>query len=144
MGGFKVQGKDRKNSQRILNDARALADAGAYALVLEGIPSELAKEITSSIDIPTIGIGAGADCDGQVLVGYDLLGLSPGHRPKFVKQYSSFYERGVAAVQQYIQEIQSGAFPGEEHVYHRTEDMGASGIYANAAIPLHSAKRKSR
>lgn len=111
MGGFKVQGKDLDDAQRITRDAQAVADAGAYALVLEGIPRGLAAHITSQIAIPTIGIGAGPDCDGQVLVCYDLLGLTSDGVPKFVKQYESFFERGVAAMQSYRNDVRGGAFP---------------------------------
>lgn len=121
MGGFRVQGKTKGAAQDVLQDAQAVADAGAYSLVLEGIPSDLAREITSSIDIPTIGIGAGPDCDGQVLVCYDLLGLTPTLRPRFVKRYAEFYDEGVAAVQRYCTEVREGAFPAQEHGFGNVE-----------------------
>jgi 3-methyl-2-oxobutanoate hydroxymethyltransferase len=117
MGGFKVQGKGVEEGQRVLDDAHAVADAGAYALVLEGIPSQLASRITAELPIPTIGIGAGPHCDGQVLVSYDLLGLCPGRLPRFVKKYESFYARGVEAMRRYREEIQSGDFPSAEHAF---------------------------
>lgn len=117
MGGFRVQGRDEAGAQRILDDARAVADAGAYALVLEGIPSDLARRITESIDIPTIGIGAGSDCDGQVLVCYDLLGLTPDLRPKFVRRFDELFERGKAAMEHYAAAVRSGEFPAPEHTF---------------------------
>jgi len=115
MGGFRVQGKTEAAAARILRDAKAVADAGAYALVLEGIPTDLAREITDTLDIPTIGIGAGPDCDGQVLVCYDLLGLTPDLKPKFVKRYAEFFDEGVAAARRYGDEVRAGSFPDAEH-----------------------------
>ena len=117
MGGFKVQGKDEDDAERVLRDAQAVADAGAYALVLEGIPSVLAGRIRKQIGIPTIGIGAGPDCDGQVLVCYDLLGLSPDRVPKFVKMYETMFERGVNAMRSYAEEVRNGAFPSAAHSF---------------------------
>ncbi len=117
MGGFRVQGKTEEAARRILRDARAVEDAGAFALVLEGIPSDLAAEITETVTIPTIGIGAGPDCDAQVLVCYDLLGLTPDLRPKFVKRYAEMFEEGVEAARRYADEVKSGAFPTEEHSF---------------------------
>jgi 3-methyl-2-oxobutanoate hydroxymethyltransferase len=117
MGGFRVQGKTVEAAQRVLEDAIAIAEAGAFAIVLEGIPSDLAARITESVEVPTIGIGAGASCDGQVLVCYDLLGLTPNLRPKFVKRYAEFYVEGRAAVQTYCAEVKSGAFPSQEHTF---------------------------
>lgn len=116
MGGFKVQGRG-DDGERVLADARAVADAGAFSLVLEGIPSELAARITRALDIPTIGIGAGVECDGQVLVSYDLLGLTPELRPKFVKRYAELYAEGRSAVARYVGEVRSGVFPGAEHTF---------------------------
>lgn len=117
MGGFRVQGRDADGAAEILADAHAVADAGAYALVLEGIPGELAARITEEIAIPTIGIGAGVDCDGQVLVCYDLLGLTADLRPKFVKRYDELFERSVAAVRQFCDEVRERNFPGPEHTF---------------------------
>jgi 3-methyl-2-oxobutanoate hydroxymethyltransferase len=117
MGGFKVQGKAEDEAQRILDDARAVAEAGAYALVLEGIPGPLAARITQAVPIPTIGIGAGVDCDGQVLVCYDLLGLTPNLKPKFVKGYDSLFERGVAAARAFCDEVRAREFPAPEHTF---------------------------
>ena len=115
MGGFRVQGKTYEAAERVFDDACAVAEAGAFALVLEGIPSDLSARITAAVDIPTIGIGAGADCDGQVLVCYDLLGLTPQLRPKFVKRYAEMFQAGKAAVRSYCDEVKTGAFPAAEH-----------------------------
>lgn len=118
MGGFKVQGKGDDSADRILRDAVAVADAGAYAVVLEGIPRDLAREITHRIAVPTIGIGAGPDVSGQVLVGYDLLGLAQGPSPKFVKRYAEMFAGGVAATRRYCEEVRAGAFPTDAHSFH--------------------------
>lgn len=117
MGGFRVQGRDEDEARRILADAHAVAEAGAYALVLEGIPGELAARITAEVPIPTIGIGAGVDCDGQVLVCYDLLGLTADLRPKFVKRYDELFDRGVAAARQFCEEVRNRTFPTPEHTF---------------------------
>lgn len=117
MGGFRVQGKSEEDAQRILDDAKAVQDAGAYALVLEGIPGPLADRITEALEIPTIGIGAGVGCDGQVLVCYDLLGLTADLRPKFVKRYDELFDRGVAAARAYCDEVRARNFPGPEHTF---------------------------
>jgi 3-methyl-2-oxobutanoate hydroxymethyltransferase len=117
LGGFRVQGREADDAARILADARAVADAGAYALVLEGIPGELAARITAEVAIPTIGIGAGVGCDGQVLVCYDLLGLTADLRPKFVKRYDELFDRGVAAVRRFCDEVRERRFPGPEHTF---------------------------
>jgi len=117
MGGFRVQGKTVEAAQRVLDDARAVAEAGAFAIVLEGIPSDLAAHITASVDAATIGIGAGASCDGQVLVCYDLLGLTPNLRPKFVKRYAELYAEGKQAVASYCAEVKTGTFPSEQYAF---------------------------
>ena len=117
MGGFKVQGRSSEDAQRILNDALALQDAGCFAIVLEGIPLDLAKEITSQLEIPTIGIGAGVHCDGQVLVCYDMLGMNEGFKPKFLKEYANLHEVIVGAVQNYADEVRAGTFPDESHSF---------------------------
>jgi 3-methyl-2-oxobutanoate hydroxymethyltransferase len=118
MGGFKVQGKDVESARRLLADARALEAAGCYALVLEGIPAELAVQITNTLNIPTIGIGAGPGCDGQVLVCYDLLGMNPSFAPKFVKRYAELFAEITRAVGAFAAEVKSGAFPADEHSFH--------------------------
>jgi 3-methyl-2-oxobutanoate hydroxymethyltransferase len=117
MGGFKVQGRDAAGRKKILDDAKALEQAGCYAIVLEGIPMEVAAEVTASVAIPTIGIGAGASCDGQVLVVYDLLGMNETFRPKFVKRYDNLAVRIRTAVEQYVTEVREGEFPTVEHSF---------------------------
>jgi 3-methyl-2-oxobutanoate hydroxymethyltransferase len=117
-GGFKVQGRSDVAARKILDDARAVQDAGAYSLVLEGIPAELAAQVTESLDIPTIGIGAGPRCDGQVLVIYDLLGLQEDFKPKFVKRYAEMGRLVREAVSTYAEEVRSGAFPDDAHAFH--------------------------
>jgi len=115
MGGYKVQGRGRDAAKKVLKDAKAIAEAGAYCLVLEGIPLELAQKITQEIDIPTVGIGSGPHCDGQVLVLYDLLGMYPDLSPKFVKKYANFHAAVVEALQDYIRDVRTGQFPDQKH-----------------------------
>jgi 3-methyl-2-oxobutanoate hydroxymethyltransferase len=117
MGGFKVQGKSESQAARILADAKDLEQAGAFSLVLEGVPSALAARITKALRIPTIGIGAGPGTDGQVLVFHDMLGLTTGKAPKFVKRYANLAEEIAKAAQRFAQEVGSGAFPDAEHSY---------------------------
>ncbi|MEE2986776.1 MAG: 3-methyl-2-oxobutanoate hydroxymethyltransferase [Nitrospinota bacterium] len=116
-GGYKVQGKNYIDARQIKQDAKALQQAGVFSVVLEGIPGELAGEITRELKIPTIGIGAGKDCDGQILVIHDMLGLNSEFTPKFVKQYAKLESQIQSAVADYIQEVRSGDFPGEEQTY---------------------------
>lgn len=117
LGGYKVQGKDEEKAKKIFDDAKVLEQAGICALVLESIPMELAKEITENITVPTIGIGAGPYCDGQILVVHDMLGITQGHRPKFVKQYANVEKIMVDGINQYIKEVQEGSFPDIEHSF---------------------------
>ena len=117
MGGYKVQGKGDVQAERLLDDAKAVSDAGAFAVVLEGIPLKLAARITSELTIPTIGIGAGPHCDGQVLVIHDILGLCEKYSPKFVKRYVDLKPVIAEAVTDYIAEVKSGAFPTEGHSF---------------------------
>jgi 3-methyl-2-oxobutanoate hydroxymethyltransferase len=117
MGGFKVQGKGQAQAARILADARELEQAGAFSLVLEGVPSALGASVTQALRIPTIGIGAGPGTDGQVLVYHDMLGLTTGKAPKFVKRYANLAEEIANAAQRYAQEVGDGTFPGPEHSY---------------------------
>ena len=117
MGGFKVQGKTDAQAAQILADARALEKAGAFSLVLEGVPSKLAAEITHALRIPTIGIGAGPATDGQVLVFHDMLGLTTGKAPKFVKRYANLAEEIARAATAYAEDVRAGRFPGPEHEY---------------------------
>lgn len=120
LGGYKVQGRDENSARTIIEDAQALANAGIELLILECIPADLAGRVTSAIDIPTIGIGAGLQCDGQVLVVYDMLGLYPGKRPKFSKDFLQELPQGqgiTEAFKAYVEAVKSGRFPGEEHSF---------------------------
>jgi 3-methyl-2-oxobutanoate hydroxymethyltransferase len=116
-GGYKVQGKKETDAERLLADALALEEAGVFALVIECVPAALGKVITDSVRIPTIGIGAGPHCDGQVLVTHDLLGLSGNTVPKFVKRYADLGDRMVQAFTTYKQDVEKGSFPSDEHCY---------------------------
>ncbi|QGS61062.1 3-methyl-2-oxobutanoate hydroxymethyltransferase [Shewanella algae] len=116
-GGFKVQGRDADNAQRILDEAKALEAAGAQLLVLECVPASLAKQITEALQIPVIGIGAGKDTDGQILVMHDVLGISSGYIPRFSKNYLKQTGEIREAVKAYIDEVQQGQFPAEEHTF---------------------------
>lgn len=122
-GGFKVQGKGKQEAQRLLDEARAVEEAGAFAVVLECVPAKLAKKISESISIPTIGIGAGAGCDGQVLVYQDMLAMYSDFKPKFVKQYAQIGSVMKDAFRQYIDEVKSGAFPSKEHTFKIDDDI---------------------
>lgn len=117
MGGYRVQGRGEEAAKALLEDARALEDGGAFSLVLEGIPAALASAITEAVGIPTIGIGAGPQCDGQVLVVHDLLGMLPGSVPKFVRRYDSSHERQSEAVRRWAEDVRAGRFPSESEVY---------------------------
>jgi 3-methyl-2-oxobutanoate hydroxymethyltransferase len=120
MGGYVVQGRDEDQARRLLDDAVLLEAAGCFALVLEGVPLELAKQITRRLSIPVIGIGAGKYCDGQVLVCYDLLGFNPQFKPKFVKRYADGFGVVKAAAQQFFDEVREGTFPDEDHSFRAT------------------------
>jgi len=123
MGGYKVQGKSLKAAVQLIEDARALEQAGAFAIVLECVPASLAKLITERVSIPTIGIGAGKACDGQVQVFHDMLGLFSDFAPKHAKQYANLGETISSAVTEYISEVKDERFPGSEHSYHIKEDV---------------------
>ncbi len=116
-GGFKVQGREPEKRKKILNDARSLEEAGAFAIVLECVPGDLAGEISASLNIPTIGIGAGIQCDGQVLVLQDLLGLTTGFRPKFVRRYMNGAELVSSALAKFHEDVVGGHFPAAEETY---------------------------
>ncbi|MBT9170881.1 MAG: 3-methyl-2-oxobutanoate hydroxymethyltransferase [Actinobacteria bacterium] len=117
MGGYAVQGREEEAAKKMIADAKVLEEAGAFAIVLEKIPSELAKKITQTIRVPTIGIGAGPHCDGQVLVTQDLLGMFEKFIPQFVKQYAKLSNDIRSAISSYIKEVKAGEFPGEEHSF---------------------------
>jgi 3-methyl-2-oxobutanoate hydroxymethyltransferase len=122
MGGYRVQGKQAAAAYELITEAKLLADAGVFAVVLEGVPDVVAKMVTDEIAVPTVGIGAGADCDGQVLVFHDVLGLHQKRTAKFVRQYSQLADIAVAALEQFFADVQSGAFPGEAETYHMPEE----------------------
>ncbi|WP_298993837.1 3-methyl-2-oxobutanoate hydroxymethyltransferase [uncultured Desulfovibrio sp.] len=122
-GGFKVQGKSMAAAQKLLDDARVLQEAGAFALVLECVPAPLAERVTQALSIPVIGIGAGAGCDGQVLVWQDMTGMTLSHLPRFVKRFGEVGASLRSAVEAYAREVRAGAFPGEDHVYPLPEGM---------------------
>ncbi len=117
-GGYKVQGKDRHSADALLEDAKALETAGAFAVVLEAVPADLARRVTEALTIPTIGIGAGPHCDGQVLVLYDLLGLFDDFTPKFVKPYAHLKADALQALRRYKEEVEQGKFPSDSESYH--------------------------
>ena len=116
-GGLKVQGRGEKAAQKLLDDARAVERAGAFAVVLECVPAKLAERVSKELSIPTIGIGAGAGCDGQVMVYQDMLGMFTDFKPKFVKHFANVGEEMTAAFKAYDQEVKAGTFPAEEHIY---------------------------
>jgi len=116
-GGYKIQGKDSARREMLLRDALAVEEAGAFSVVLEGMPLDLAREITGRLTIPTIGIGAGSHCDGQVLVVHDMLGLFDDFRPKFVKQYADLKSVMTGAVKDFIRDVKERKFPTEEHSF---------------------------
>ena len=123
LGGYKVQGKSLKSAVRLMEDARALEEAGAFALVLECVPASLARLITERVSIPTIGIGAGRNCDGQVQVFHDMLGLFTDFVPKHAKRYADLGQSITGAVAEYISEVKDQSFPAREHSYHIKEEV---------------------
>lgn len=125
LGGYKIQGRSPEQAQTLIEDAKALEEAGAFAIVLEMVPEELATLISDTVNIPTIGIGAGRNCDGQVLVFHDLLKYASPISPKFVKSYANIGEQIVAGIKGYVEEVKSQAFPAEEHVYHMDKEIVA-------------------
>jgi 3-methyl-2-oxobutanoate hydroxymethyltransferase len=131
MGGYKVQGREAVGAEELLADAVALAETGCFAVVLEGVPDILADRVTAEIDVPTIGIGAGGGCDGQVLVLHDLLGLSRGPAPKFVRRYADVGTIVSEAVSRYAADVRSGAFPSDAESYHGSSELKE----ALAALP---------
>jgi 3-methyl-2-oxobutanoate hydroxymethyltransferase len=126
MGGMRVQGREADAAYELISDAKALADAGVFSIVLEGVPDVLAEIVTREVDVPTIGIGAGASCDGQVLVFHDVVGLGGGdYLPKFVRQYAGLADTAVEALARWFEDVQSGAFPGEAETYHMPAESAA-------------------
>jgi len=123
MGGFKVQGRDSQAALQLVADAKALQHAGCFAIVLEGVPDQVARLVTDAVDVPTIGIGAGVHCDGQVLVFHDVLGIEDRVAPKFVRRYASLKETAVEAMSSFAADVRSGAFPGAEESYHLSADQ---------------------
>ena len=130
LGGYRVQGKTADSAEQLLRDARAVEAAGAFSVVLEAVPRELAAQITRELRIPTIGIGAGPDCDGQILVVHDLLGLTFDQTPKFARQYANLGESISGAVRQYCEDVRSGGFPSDAESYH-------SGQAPKGRKPIH-------
>ncbi|MDQ3896946.1 MAG: 3-methyl-2-oxobutanoate hydroxymethyltransferase [Actinomycetota bacterium] len=126
LGGYRVQGQQADDAAALADDARALADAGCFAIVLECVPREVARLITGSVPVPTIGIGAGPDCDGQVLVFHDLLGLEDRIVPKFVRRYGSLKADAVAGVTAYAADVRARAFPSDAESYHLSDDVAAA------------------
>jgi 3-methyl-2-oxobutanoate hydroxymethyltransferase len=126
LGGYRVQGKVPEDAARLVADAEALAEAGCFAAVLEGVPDLLAEKVTAAIDIPTIGIGAGAGCDGQVLVMHDVLGLSSRTPPKFVRRYADLRSAAIDAVREFAGDVREGRFPGPDETYHATTALRES------------------
>ena len=132
MGGFKVQGKEHDAALGLVADAKALAAAGCFAIVLEGVPDAVARMVTDAVDVPTIGIGAGRDCDGQVLVFHDVLGIEDRITPKFVRRYADVKSVSVAALEAFAADVRGGAFPDESETYHLSADAAETlGLYGS-------------
>ena len=130
LGGHRVQGKTRSSSERIRDEALRMQQAGCYAIVLEGVPAKLAAEVSAQLTIPTIGIGAGAGCDGQILVLYDMLGLNPGFQPKFLRCFGELGLAAVEAMQTYGEQVRAGEFPAREHEYRGSAEDDAPTLVA--------------
>lgn len=130
MGGFRVQGKSAEAAHELVDEAKALQAAGCFAMVLEGVPREVGDMVTAALDIPTVGIGAGPGCDGQVLVLHDLLGMQDDFVPKFVRQYANIKAACITGISAYVADVRSGAFPDDTESYHIAEDQAeALGLY---------------
>jgi len=132
LGGFKVQAKEFDAARALLDDAVALAEAGCFSMVLECVPDAVATMVTEAVPVPTIGIGAGAHCDGQVLVFHDLLGLNGGRAPKFVRRYADLRGDATAAVAQFADDVRSGRYPSEAETYHFADGTQVPGLYQAA------------
>jgi 3-methyl-2-oxobutanoate hydroxymethyltransferase len=144
IGGFRVQAKDEAARDKLLDDARALTQAGVFALVLEAVPRQVAKRVTESVEVPTIGIGAGPDCDGQVLVCYDFLGLFQGFVPRFVKRYAELGDTVAAATRAYVNEVRAGQFPEDRHSFGSSRVEPSSADEARYASGPSSGPGKER
>jgi 3-methyl-2-oxobutanoate hydroxymethyltransferase len=129
MGGFRVQGRDAESAAQVVRDATAVVEAGAFCVVLEAVPQDVAAEVTARLAVPTIGIGAGPACDGQVLVANDLLGMDLSFQPKFVKRYAQLQDTITKAVSAYVDEVRSGAFPTQEHSFTRKTPRTLKKVY---------------
>jgi 3-methyl-2-oxobutanoate hydroxymethyltransferase len=140
LGGWRIQGRDAESAHRLIDDALALEQAGAFAIVLETIPAPVAKEITARLHIPTIGIGAGPDCDGQVQVFHDLLGLTEDHLPKHAKRYASLADTIRQAVGEYVAEVGNGSFPTEAQSF-KMDEAALAGLYGHAGGNNGGAKK---
>jgi 3-methyl-2-oxobutanoate hydroxymethyltransferase len=142
MGGFKVQAKDASAARVLVDDAIALAEAGCFSIVLEGVPDRVARAVTEAVDVPTIGIGAGAWCDGQVLVFHDIAGLEDRVLPKFVRRYGSLKADGVAAISAFAADVRAGRFPNDAESYHLPDgvalddDLMIAALYGGAAAGI--------
>ena len=132
MGGFKVQAKEFDAAKILLDDAVTLAEVGCFSIVLECVPDAVATTVTEAVPVPTIGIGAGANCDGQVLVFHDLLGLNPGRPPKFVRRYADLRGDAITAVSAFADDVRSGRYPSEAETYHFADGTGVPGLYQAA------------
>jgi 3-methyl-2-oxobutanoate hydroxymethyltransferase len=140
LGGFRVQGRQLDAARRIVDDAVALAEAGCFALVLECVPDGVARMVTDAIEIPTIGIGAGRHCDGQVLVYHDLLGLEDRRLPKFVRRYAELGATATEAIGSFVEDVRTGRFPSSEETYHMTDQMAeALDLYGDGGAPAADA-----
>ena len=135
MGGFKVQGREQEAALRLVADAKALAHAGCFAIVLEGVPDQVAAMVTSAVDVPTIGIGAGPHCDGQVLVFHDVLGIEDRMAPKFVRRYAELKAEGVSALESFAADVRSGAFPADAESYHLSGEVAEALSVYGSGIP---------
>jgi 3-methyl-2-oxobutanoate hydroxymethyltransferase len=134
MGGFKVQGRRHDAAMALVDDAKALAAAGCFSIVLEGVPDEVARMVTDAVDVPTVGIGAGPGCDGQVLVYHDVLGIEDRITPKFVRRYASVGAACVEGLEAFAADVRSGAFPGPDESYHLPADVAETlGLYGSGA-----------
>jgi 3-methyl-2-oxobutanoate hydroxymethyltransferase len=132
MGGFKVQGKSAEAAMDMIEQAKALQSAGCFSIVIEGVPRRVADLVTESLDIPTVGIGAGPGTDGQVLVFHDLLGLQDDFLAKFVRQYATLKNDGITALARFVDDVRSGAFPSDEESYHIADaEAEALGLYGS-------------